>query len=247
MATIATTDTRAWTDANGDRTIFNADGSVQTSELGPTTNRNFGSAVPGTTFDPEVLRGWFKRGYNWETNLSVQHELLPRVGVTALYYRRTTGNQRANDNLRIDASRYDGPFCVTGPSDARLPGGGAQQICGLFDLNPSARGLVQNYNTFAANLGTGEGRKQLVQGYEININARLPRGAFLSGGFNFQDVYDNTCDFVDNPEDTRTGVSIRVSDPSLKNLPAKSACSPYISRYSPETRPLGILRAPRGR
>ena len=34
-----------------------------------------------TTFDDDVLNGWFKRGYSWETDVSVQHELLPRVGV----------------------------------------------------------------------------------------------------------------------------------------------------------------------
>jgi hypothetical protein len=211
---IATTDRRTWLDVNGDRTIFNPDFSVQTNELGPSTNLNFGTAVPGTVYDPDALGGWFHRAYSWETNVSVQHEVIPRVGVTALFYRRSQGNQRTNDNLRISPSSFDGPFCVTSPIDARLPGGGGQQICGLYDLKSSALGQVSNYNTFATNLGTGAGFKDVVTGYEFSLSARLPRGTFLQGGLNFQRVFTNaqrgggffggptfnTCDVIDNPE-----------------------------------------------
>jgi hypothetical protein len=209
IRTIATTDTRSWNDQNLDGTIFNADGSVQNNELGASTNLLFGTPVPGTTFDPNVLGGWFNRGYNWETNVSAQHEIVPRVAVTALYYRRTTGNQRANDNVLISPGSYDGPFCVTGPSNPQLPGGGAEQICGLFDIQGTSLGKVKNYNTFYKDLGTGAGRKDLVTGYEFSVNTRLPRGIFLSGGVNMQDVYANACDIIDNPEirfcETHTG------------------------------------------
>ena len=209
IRTIATTDTRSWTDRNGDLTIFNADGSVQTDELGPSTNLNFGTSVPGTVFDPNVLGGWGRRGFAWETNLSVQQELFPRVGLTALFYRRSLGNQRLNDNLRIAPSSFDGPFCLTSPVDPRLPGGGGQQACGLFDIKPAFLGQVQNYNTFNTNLGTGRGREDVTKGYEVSVNLRLPGGAFLTGGINLQDVYAYGCDFVDSPEvrfcETHTG------------------------------------------
>jgi hypothetical protein len=213
IRTIATTDTRAWTDSNGDGTIFNENGAVQFNELGASTNLNFGTAVPGTVFDPNVLGGWFNRGYSWETNLAVQHELLSRVGVSALYYHRILGNQRVNDNVAITPANYDGPFCVTAPSDPRLPAGGGQQICGLYDINPGSLGRVQNVNTFATNLGTGKGFNDVTTGYEFSVTARLPRGVFLQGGINLQNVVSdalrtpavggptfNPCDVIDNPE-----------------------------------------------
>ena len=83
MNAIATADARSWNDANGDRSIYNANGTVQLNELGPTGNSNFGTPVISTTFDNDVLNGWFKRGYSWEPML-VQHALLSRVNLTAL-------------------------------------------------------------------------------------------------------------------------------------------------------------------
>lgn len=196
---ISSSDTRDWTDLNGDQTILNENGSVQWAELGPSRNLNFGKANVVTTFDENALRGWFNRGYSWETNVSVQQEVMPGIAVTALYYRRTEGNQLLDDNTLIDPSSYDA-FCLTAPSDPRLPGGGGERICGLYDLKPSALGLVSNYETFATNLGTGKGISDITSGYDITANARLPRGAFLQGGINMNRTHMNTCDVVDNPE-----------------------------------------------
>jgi hypothetical protein len=33
----------------------------------------FGTVVPGTSYDPDLLNGWGKRFYNWEFTTSVQH------------------------------------------------------------------------------------------------------------------------------------------------------------------------------
>ena len=56
MNAISTTDTRSWNDANGDFSIYNADGTVQLNELGPTGNSNFGTPVISTSFDNDVLQ-----------------------------------------------------------------------------------------------------------------------------------------------------------------------------------------------
>jgi len=149
-----------------------------------------------------VLQGWFKRGYTWETNVSVQHELLPRVGVTALYYRRMAGNARVTEGQSIDPSSFDGPFCITAPTDERLPNSG-QQVCGLYDIKPQFRALqgTNNYVTFAETLGVE--RRDVDTGVELNVNARLPRGAFVSGGVSFANDYQDSCGIIDNPEQER--------------------------------------------
>jgi len=209
MTAISTTDARAWTDLNRDFTIYNANGTLQSNELGPTTNANFGTPVISTQFDNDALSGWFKRGYSWETDVSVQHELLPSVGVTAVYYRRSAGNVRVTDNQTLTPASYDGPFCVSAPNDPRLPNAG-QQVCGLYDVKPALRAAsgANNFVTLAKNIGVN--RQDVFTGAEAGVNARLPRGAFVSGGVSFANEHLVACDVIDNPElsrfcDTNTG------------------------------------------
>jgi len=202
MNAISTTDNRTWTD-NGDFSIYNANGSVQLSELGPTGNANFGTPIISTSFDDDVLKGWFKRGYSWETDVSIQHELLPRMGVTALYYRRSTGNTRVTDDRTLTPASYDGPFCVTAPTtDPRLSNAG-QPVCDLYDIKPQFRATsgTNSFVTFADTVGVR--RVDVNSGVELNVNARLPKNAFVSGGVSFANRHQNNCDVLDNPEGVR--------------------------------------------
>jgi hypothetical protein len=198
---ISTTDTRLWSDQNADKTIFNANGTLQATEIGPSRNAAFGTPVRTTNYDPDVLRGWFKRGYSWEGNVSIQHELLPRLGLGALYYRRSQGNFRLTDNRAIAPTDFTGPFCVTVPqttlpAENRLPADVmGSQVCGLYDVNVVRP--PQNYVTFADSLGVT--RQDIVTGYEVSVNARLAN-AFLSGGVNFNNQHLDSCDFIDSPE-----------------------------------------------
>ena len=75
------------------------------------------------------------RGYNWELAAQVQHQLVPRVAVGGGYFRRWFGNMRVTDNLSVTPADYS-PYCVTAPSDARLPDGGSYQVCGLLRRQP---------------------------------------------------------------------------------------------------------------
>ncbi|HEY7185035.1 MAG TPA: carboxypeptidase regulatory-like domain-containing protein [Vicinamibacterales bacterium] len=189
QTTVGRTDTRTWTD-NGDFTIFNADGTVQSNELGPSTSSTFGKLVPSTTStDPKVLSGWFVRPNNWEYTISMQHELMPRVALTAGYYRRSFGNQTVIDNQLTDASSYDGPFCITAPTNADLPGGGGYQVCGLYDIKPTSQGQVRNVRRLASDFN---GISDVFSGFDVNVNARLRQGTIISGGVNAQRrIYDN--------------------------------------------------------
>jgi hypothetical protein len=189
--TIGVTDTRTWTDSSGDFTIYNADGSVQLNELGPSTNRNFGKVIPTTnTQDPSTLDGFGKRGYSWEYQASVQHELAARVAVTAGYYFRWLGNFLATQNTLVTPDSYSGPFCANVPSSPQLPNGGGYQVCGLYDIKPTSLGLVQNNITFANNFG---GVKDHYMGFDVNMNARFGNGGFVQGGINQQRRVYDTC------------------------------------------------------
>src|SRR5207247_4538144 len=108
--------------------------------------------TPPTRYDSDVLRGYGVRNYNWQFAAGVQHELLPGVSVNGSYNRRSYGNFWALDNLATTPADFD-PYCITAPVDPRLPGGGGNQICGLYDINPAKFGRVDNLVTNATHYG----------------------------------------------------------------------------------------------
>jgi hypothetical protein len=215
QSTIGRTDTRTWRDLNGDYTIYNPDGSVQSAELGPTSNSNFGKSIPTTaTRDPRTLQGWDARGSTVEWQVVAQHQLTSRIGLHGGYYVRHLGNQTAVDNTLITSADYDGPFCITAPTHPDLPGGGGYPVCELYDIKPSARGQVQNHTTFASNFG---GITDRYQGADVGANVRLSAGGFVNAGVNMQQRVLDQCNtiFVDNPE-TRFCRTVTPFQPDFK-------------------------------
>jgi hypothetical protein len=178
--------TRTWQDRDGD---FFPDA----DELGATTPTNFGTTNVSTRYDPEVLT---HRGYNWELAAQVQHQLVPRVAVGGGYFRRWFGNMRVTDNLSIAPADYS-PYCVTAPADSRLPDGGGYNVCGLYDAN---RLVAQNnVISLASKFGTA---KELYNGFDLTMNARLPNGIVLSGGPSIGRTESDYCFTVDSPQGT---------------------------------------------
>jgi hypothetical protein len=181
---------RTWTDANRDLVVqgdpFNP---ALNGELGPSTNASFGKPVITTQYDPEWSRGFGKRAYNWELSTGVQHELFPRVAVNASYFHRWYGNFEITDNLATTAADYD-PFCVTTPVDARLPGGGAQTLCGFSDLKPSKVGQVNNIVTSSDKYGN---RMEHWDGIDVTMNARMAHGVLVQGGISTGKTTENFC------------------------------------------------------
>ena len=104
---------------------------------------------------------------------ALQTELASNISLQAGYYRRIFGNFIVTDNLLTSPSDYD-PFCITVPTDARLPGGGGNQMCGLYDLNPSKVGLVDTIQTSSSNYGK---QQEHYNGVDVTVSGRLPRAA----------------------------------------------------------------------
>jgi outer membrane receptor protein involved in Fe transport len=177
--TLVNTVNRSWTDADGD--FFpdcNLISTVGNGECGPMSNSNFGTTTPGDLYDEDMLKGWGKRGFDWEFSAGVQRELLQGVSLDVAYFRRIFGNFQVADNVLVDASDFDA-FTLVAPSNADLPGGGGQTIADLYNIKPASFGQEQILNTLASKYGK---QTRHWNGVDVTLNTRLQNGLTLQGG-----------------------------------------------------------------
>jgi hypothetical protein len=180
------TQTRAWFDADGNRSIFDANGNIQFAEvLGGTAN--FGQITSRP--DPDLARG-----YNWEYGVTVQHQLMSRVSVTAGYHRRQFYNLDVTDNLNLSPTEWN-EFGIATPTDPRLPASG--QPITMYSLNANKVGTpTDNLRTYS-DINTST-----YNGFEISANARFSKALFF-GGVTTDRRATTSCDERDNPNSLR--------------------------------------------
>jgi len=165
-------------------------------DCGQLDNRNFGKPVVQSRYDPSVIDG--NRGTNWEGSASIQHELIPSVSVSGAYFRRSYQNLNFTENLAVTAADFDS-YCITAPSNPRLPDGGGYQICGLYDIKTSSS---SKFGVIDGLIQLAPDQTEVYNGFDFNLNARLPRGVVLSGGTSTGRNAIDQCFKLDHPEYT---------------------------------------------
>jgi hypothetical protein len=208
--------TRNWQDTNGnyvpdcDLTNILANG-----ECGQVDNLNFGKNNPlATQYASDVLTGWGHRGYNWQLSTGIQHELRPGIGVNFAYFRTWYGNFTVTDNRALTPADFT-QYCVTGPSDPRLPGGGGNQICGNYDTNIGKFGASQNFVELASHYGN---QTEVYNGIDLTVNARM-KGLIVNGGMNTGRLETNNCDIVMRyPQVTATVSGANYASPRIPSF-----------------------------
>jgi len=204
--------TRTWTDANGnyvpdcDLRNFSTNG-----ECGAISNTNFGRVNPNATrYADEAIHGWGVRDYLWDVAAEVQQQLGAGVSLTGGYYRNWYNNFLVTDNTDVAPGDYN-PFCVSAPSDSRLPGGGGYQVCGLYDISPAKFGRVTNLVTLAKQYG----KETFVSDFfNLTLNTRLRSGAQFSAGFDTGRTVNDACFDVDSP-----GAGVAANLPGVSRTP----------------------------
>ena len=194
--------TRNWTDTNGnfipDCDLTNPLSQVGVDICGQINNLNFGQNNPNaTTYSTDLRDGL--RPDNWEFTTSVTRQLFRGASISGAYFRRSFGNFRVNDNVLIAPSDHD-PYCVTAPSDPRLPGGGGERICGLYDVKQALFG--QSQIVVSPDTKFGE-QSQTYDGFDLTERMNLGHGVVISGGVNWARISTNACFTVDSPQQLR--------------------------------------------
>jgi hypothetical protein len=185
--------TRSWSDIDRDYVpdcdLLNP---LLNDECGPISDLRFGGLLPSTTTDPDTLVGWGKRPGDWEFSASVQHQLATRVGLNVGYFRRSYYNFTVVQNRAVAPTDYS-PFSIKAPLDPRLPDGGGYAVGGLYDLNQDKVGRVDNFVTFADNLG---GQSETFNGFDVTVNARPKDRVLLQGGISTGATTTDNCAIV---------------------------------------------------
>jgi hypothetical protein len=197
--TFHTTTTRDWIDNDDDYVpdcdLMNpaAQGPLTTGSIdncGAWSDLSFGNPSANTRINPDVLKGWGVRPYDWQFGISVQQEIFPRTSIEVGYHRRWFGNFFYTDNQALLPSDFSSAT-FNAPSNPRLPDGGGYPVT-VYDINPVLHdgrpGFGQNrladgssalYYTFGSDLGD---ESAYWQGVDVTINARLANGLVFQGG-----------------------------------------------------------------
>jgi hypothetical protein len=191
--------TRTWNDISGtgnpflDCALANP---AANGGCGALSSLSFGLPNIVTHYDDSVRSGWGVRPYDWETTVSVQHELLANIAIDVGYFRRWYGNFTVINNLAAPPQDYS-PYCATAPVNTLLPGGGNYPVCGLYDVNPAQFGRVNNLVEPADKFGH---QWEHYNGVDATIRARFPHGGLLQGGMNAGRTETNNCFVVNSPQ-----------------------------------------------
>jgi hypothetical protein len=184
-----TTANVSWQDLNGDDIAQGELGCVyltpgcEINVSGNATVRgqlpaNFGTANLSVV-DPDIKRMW-----NLETNVQVQHELMPGVSVNAGWFHRDYYNLRLRDNTLVRPSDFT-PQDIVSPLDGK--------VITIYNVAAAKNALVATVDR------TAPDRKAWYNGFEATFNARLPRGGTLFGGFTTERMLEVLCDEPSNP------------------------------------------------
>jgi hypothetical protein len=216
---LTTTASRTWNDVDRDYVVdcdlFNFAAQNLSASGGdicgavPGSQANFGNVRdPSDFFDPDVLRGWGKRQFNYEISAGVQHELMPRLSVDVGWFRRIWGNFQVVDNQNLGPADFD-YFSMRVPSDPRLPDGGGYVLEGLRNLKPTSFGRpARNYTTLSDKIVEG-GQTEHGDYVDVTVNARPRAGLSFQMGVSTGKTTEDNCAIAEQLPELNAAANMR--------------------------------------
>ena len=187
-------------------------GVAEDNEIGTSLRANFGSPAPSSDRIPINLQ----RQYNDEFTAGVQHQVLPRLAVSATFYKRKIADMWFEDRPHITLSDYSA-FDV----NLVTASNGTTTVAQDINRDPDVAAVINvSQPVTVYNLTSGEGgifnngiidssdtdNETLYTGFEVAFSTRVPGGAILFGSWTAENTLQRWCDTDDNPNGpTSTG------------------------------------------
>ncbi len=204
---------------------------------------------PNLAVQDDARYGWGKRPYSWEFSVSAQREIGRGVSVNGGVFRRWFGNFLVTDDTAHTAADYT-QFSIPasavpapGPSagGAAFPTSGVN-LTGFYNVNDTRP--AQNLTGLSDTMFPGSNVYDHWFGFDLGINARLPRGIILQGGLSTGHQTTDYCD-VEDPAKAGNNALIEML---LSGFPAvnNSLNSCHMDqKWLPQVKFLGSYTVPR--
>src|SRR5262249_51735958 len=121
--------------------------------------------------------------YNLQYGAGIQHELMTGVAVSFNWYRRTLYNTAFTLNRAVDPINDWTTTSVVNPIDG--------EPITVFQINQNKNGIAPDL--YLSNMTDTSQRRNVFTGFELNLNARLPRRVLLFGGWGMERTIDVDC------------------------------------------------------
>jgi len=183
---------RGWTDTNRNLAVdCNLLSTAANGECAAAvgTATNFGQLGAATIVDPAVLNGWGVRPNDYQTTLTLQHQIVPRMSADVSYTHRTFHGFFVTDDLARNAATAYETYSLTAPNDPRLPNAGLPIT--FYTVRAAANVTAQTIlrpETFF-----GPERDSHWNGFDVTLNARLQQGLTLQMGSSTGGAVVDTC------------------------------------------------------
>ena len=161
---------RNWSDTNGD-------GIAEDNEIAPSNNPNFGK-ITSRSLDPN-----FRREYNLQYSAGIQHEVRPGFAVNYYWFRRSLHNTQLTINRAVDPVADWTSVPVVNP----LTGA----IIQAYQINQNKVAVPPGL--YVTNALDENIRRNIFTGFELGMNARLPRRVLVFGGWTMERTIDVDC------------------------------------------------------
>jgi len=189
--------TLTWTDVNNDDiaqggvtfdpsqvTAANPAGRVDCVYLSAGCEINFATLAKNFGLLSDVTTGIYPRQYSIEHGVEIQHELLPRLSLTAGYYHGDFNNLTTTINRAVTPADYTA-VSIFDPTSGKP-----------FDVyNQSAAAAARSADNYTF---VDPDRKNVFNSYSLDFRSRLSKGATFGGGMSWERQRSNGASSTSN-------------------------------------------------